>query len=422
MAGSAKFRMSASLAILASLSVPAYAQESDSAVSSATDCYFDVDLTCLEDLSGQEDRLAIALLDVARNVPSAPSRLELALGDDLSPTDRERLVDLIVREHIARYDYAAASLAADRLGAPDAVTPVERNYAKFPALEAEAGATIIELPYTKNRVPAVINGKAVELIFDTGAENIGVDGALVEELGLRTDTSASRQSRVPAYNLDFPVYAVLIDELKLGELTFRNVAGNFGDVPEEQREDADRLKRDTNGAQLIMGLDLLRTVADVVEFDWDKNVVRIIIEDETPARPANYVLNSGAAPVMKVRFGERVTNLSFDSGAYTSLIGPESTQAAKKRGTRTYKESWGEFSESLVEFDFVGTDPVALWASGRRFAESEHYNVTGVLGKLLDGIVRVDMEDRHLSIRDFDPREAKLGFEIVAEDIEFPAP
>ncbi|MEM1106685.1 MAG: retropepsin-like aspartic protease [Pseudomonadota bacterium] len=407
----------AALAFLLNAAACETAPPADAAPQVAADRYFDAD-TAYFRRDFASGSVASALSQIVANRPGAAAALEAALAMENDEALTARLGPLVVREHIVDYDYGAAALAADRLGLTAALNPVQRAYGAFPAPRAEADTNVIEVPYSDGKIPARINGVDVTVVFDTGAPNIGLQTELVERLGLTVDRSVSRTSRVPAYGLEFPVYAALIDEFQIGGLTIFNAPANFGDVPEDQRAAAEALREATGGAEVITGLDAIRPFVDVIAFDWDAGVIRITVEAGGPPPPTNYILNPGRAPVFKITAGARTTNLSFDSGAYGHLLGPETLDAAPRFGRRLYDRGDFQFTEALIGLTIEGAGPIALWASGRRFAEDPNLGVSGVLGVLNDGVLTLDLRSRHLSIAGYDPAEATYAFAPIEEEID----
>ena len=378
----------------------------------ALDAYFNADVGFF-DQDFAPGSVGEALAMKVNNHERAASALEkAALVQDASI--KTALAELAVQTHVIAYRYREAARVNTRFGL-SVLNDVQKVYASFPPATAQATQNIIEIPYRDGKIAGLLNGQKVTIIFDTGAQNIGVVQEVVAQLNLRVDKSASRVSRVPAYGLAFPVYGVLIDELKIGGLTLTNLPANTGVVPEEQQAAAERLRAMTNHAELILGLDPFRNFVDVIEFDWDKQVVRFIIHDHSRSATANYVLNDGGAPVFQVQAGERTTNLAFDSGAYGHLIGAQSVEAAQKVGKRTYRAHWGEFSEYLCRLHIADLDGIAFWASQRSHGEDEKFNVTGVLGVLGSGQLRLDLQDARIDIHNYQPKTAKYDFDIIEE-------
>lgn len=382
----------------------------------AAERYFDAD-TSFFNQRFAKGSVAEALAALVANDERAPRMLEAALHRAADADLTARLGPLVVREHVVDYDYREASAAADRMGLADVLTPVERAYAGFPEPRAASTSNVVEVPYTNGKIPAKVNGREVTIVFDTGAPNIGINGGIVEALNLTVDRSVSRMSRVPAYGLEFPVFATMIDELTIGELTVFHAPANFGEIPDDQRANAERLRRETGGAEVIMGLDALRPFVDIIEFDWEKDVVRLVVKADMPPKRTNYILNPGRAPVIKIMAGDRETNLSYDSGAYGHIVGPETVEAARDLGRRVYDRGSFKFSEALIGVQIEGVGPIALWASSRRFAEDEDFGVSGVLGVLNDGVLALDTRSRSLSIRDYDPRDAFYAFPPTTEEV-----
>lgn len=68
-----------------------------------------------------------------------------------------------------------------------------------------------------------INGKSALFLLDTGATHVSVPAHLASSLGLKRGRPMTSQTA----NGQVTVYATLIDNLQLGEITLRNLKGNI---------------------------------------------------------------------------------------------------------------------------------------------------------------------------------------------------
>lgn len=334
-------------------------------------------------LTRHEDGAALAVLNAAQLVDDA--------------TIAQRLATIAVADLVNDYRYGEAVEVAARFGIAGDVSPLNAIYARFPAFRAETGTRMIEVAFDGMTFQAKIGDRDVKILLDTGAPNVGVTRELVQSEGYRIDRSVSRQSVVPAYGLDFPVYAVLIDELQIGDAKLFNIRGNSGEVPPEQQAGMDRLIATTPDNDLIMGLDALSLAFEVIELDYTRKTMRLYPKDPTPKADANYILGSGAKPVVKSMRAGQAVRLYLDTGAYGNIWGEGAVTADTCLGVRTFKRSWGSFSEYQAEAEIFGERQV-FWVSPRAFGADEAFGVSGVFGNPRNGTIRIDMADRNIDL------------------------
>ena len=240
---------------------------------------------------------------------------------------------------------------------------------------------------------------------------MGLNDTLVEKLGLTVDRSVSRRSVVPAFGLDFPVYPVLLNELRIGGLTLTNLPCNTGEVPDDQRAAADRLRQMTGGAEVILGLDAFEGVADRVAIDYTAGTIAFLREPDGATAPPNYVRAGGGKPAARFGFGPRTVPLYIDTGSYGHILPNDVIDAAAPVKVRTYEQPWATFSERLATVRLPDGSPVDLWLGGGDFGADADWGVVGVFGNPRNGTLTLDLTDRRVTLEGYDPAEAVYGFE-----------
>ena len=383
------------------------ASAAEAAYSRVDAAWFDRDLT--------EGSVAAALRDVMRGaVAGGEALVRAAKGLTDSPL-KQRLSGIAVGEFEARYDWTGAGEAAESLGADDLASDWWPVRADWPVFEVESGGpVVVEVPLDGMSIPATLNGEAVSIILDTGAPGLGVDREVAERVGLKVDRSVASTSYIPSFGLALPKHPALIDTLEIGGVTMRNVPANTGGtVPDDQREAYERMRTSLAADQAIMGLDALRQAFDVVEFDYEEGVVRLIREDDTPTARPGFILGGGRKPVTPLTRNGETVNVYLDTGAYGHILGPDAADPACAP-SRTFEQAWGRFTEYKVPLRLAGSAPFDAWVALREFGVDAEWDVTGVFGIPRSGVLRVDMEDRAVSLRDYDVSKAVYDFAPVA--------
>ena len=336
----------------------------------------------------------------------------VAAGED---AENAPLAALAIQLLQNRYRYADALAAVERLGfEPETFDPFARAYAGFEPPQLGAAPQVVEVPYDNLRIPGRLGERDIVIAIDTGAPNIGVEAELVGS-DWPVDRSVSAISRVPSVGLEFPKYPTAIPELTIGGATLRNLPANFGEIPPEQAEAKARAEATLPDFDIIMGLDGLTNFFDVIEFDYDAQVLRLVRDDPQPRSAPNYILGGGEKPLIRIGRGGAATNVYVDTGAYGHLLGPDAVTPANCRGVRDYERGGYAYSEYLIDVAVLGYDALPLWVSPRSFGVDEAYGVTGVFGIPRSGVLRIDMADGAVALRDYDIERVRYDFDPLAE-------
>ncbi|MEM9942755.1 MAG: hypothetical protein AAF939_14425 [Planctomycetota bacterium] len=375
--------------------------------------YRTVQLDQLQELA-KEDRTAELLYGCASGDKVALDALENHLESISGNTATEELAEMVATLHAERFEFRKAIDIATKYGVRSRLSAEWDAYVDFPKPTLEATTNVIELDYDGLRFPAKVGERNVQVVFDTGAPNIGIDLSLASQIV----RSIERQSVVPAFKLDFPVHPALLPELDLGPCTLKNLPANGGDVPEEQKANLERLRQVTGGAEVILGLDPFLNFFEVVEFDYESKKIRLIIKaderQKTRSTEPNFIRAGGGKPAVRVQFGDKETNLYVDTGAYGHQAPREFLDGASPSKIRRFEQPWGNFSERLVQIQWIRGPLLQSWVGDGNFGTDTQWGVQGVLGNWRSGKMRIDLKNRRIDLTGYDYAKSNYGFEPIS--------
>lgn len=238
--------------------------------------------------------LADADLDGAR------ASLQTALAaapDSLRPFVHRRLAEVAAE----RFDWAEA-LRQRAAAGDDLSEEVLAGFARFPVAQARFDGPEATVPFDGLRAAVFVNGEPVQAVVDTGAPGTGIPRGLSERLGLRIDTTARGQSRVPSLNLTVDTYAVLVDSVTVGDVTFFNVPATVGG-PETSAE-----------GDVFLGANLFRRFAGGLRYGYADSTFTVVRDLARTGERPTFLIDGGSAPVVPVRIRRQRANAIIDTG------------------------------------------------------------------------------------------------------------
>jgi hypothetical protein len=387
---------------------------SDAEAKEALDAYVRINREELVRLAANNP-MAAAFIAVLDRVKDGPDRVIEAARSMAAGDPRNRLVDIAADQMIAQYRWQDAMDAARELHSESGIIPFAKPYAKWPEAGVNyAGQNIFEVPFDGLRMPAKIGGEDIEIAFDTGAPSVGVDRRFAKYVEM--DRSVPQNFAYPAFNVRLTRYQAVIGELEIGGVKLTNVPATIGgEVAENQREAVAEMERIVGRYDIIMGLDALRPIFDVVEFDYDRDVVRLIREDDQPASIANMIMGGGRKPIIRAATQNRESGLYIDTGSYGHLFGEGAFEIPDCLARRVMMAPWREITEHRVNLALVGGNAVQVWAQPRSLVDEPEWDTKGYIGNPRDGVYRLDLEDGNFQFRDYDSDNLDSLYPIIDE-------
>ncbi len=387
---------------------------SEAKAKGALDAYVRIDR---EELVGMaaKNPMAAAFIAVLDRVNDGPDRVIEAARSMAAGDLRNRLVDIAADQMVAQYRWQDAIDVTRELHPESGIIPFAKRYAKWPDAGVNfAGQNVVEVPFDGLRMPAKIGGEDIEIAFDTGAPSVGVDRRFAKYVEM--DRSVPQNFAYPAFNVRLTRYQAVIGELEIGGMKLTNVPATIGgEVAEDQREAVAEMERIVGRYDIIMGLDALRPFFDVVEFDYDRNVVRLIRNDDQPASIANMIMGGGRKPIIRAATQNRESGLYIDTGSYGHLFGEGAFETPDCLARRVMKAPWREITEHRVNLALVGGDAVQVWAQPRSLVDEPEWDTKGYIGNPRDGVYRLDLEDGNFQFRDYDSDNLDSLYPIIDE-------
>lgn len=220
---------------------------------------------------------------------------------------------IVCAEIIGNYADArdmAANVAGmlKQAGAPDDYVQHFTKYYNTNAIFATLPSQTIERKKTECQIPffiktigkkgghnmlvnGTVNGKSMEMIFDTGAGCSMISRRKAEEIGLRMSDATISIDAGGSVNAFYGT----IDSLVVGDLVYRNVLCAVNDFKTGNAE-ADSIIKDVD---MILGLNVMRPLQEFT-FDFDANAIVI------PSAPHNF-----PTPNMRQHIQSRLLKLNF---------------------------------------------------------------------------------------------------------------
>lgn len=369
---------------------------------SLLEAYVQIDRQSLADAS-EISSLANALLAIMDRKPYGADQLLKAISSEpaIKPELKKRLfyiaTDQMVTAH--RWD-ELLDVALDRndQGLAKWVKP----YAKWPASSLDAGdINITEVPFDGLHIPARLNGVTIKLAFDTGAPSVGVHHDFANIV--TTDASSPQVFVLPAFDITAVKHHGIIESLEIGNFTFGNVSASVAIPPSvEDSEKFARMEQLTGRHDIIMGLDALRPFIDVVEFDYNRDVVRLIRKDNEPAAAPNMIMGDGRKPYVRLRTETRSGNYYIDTGSYGHLLGENAFNIRECDAQRTMKAPWREIIETRVRIKPQDDVEFEAWAQPSSLLTEPKWDVFGYLGNPRAGVYRLDLRDGRFELRNYE--------------------
>ncbi len=292
---------------------------------------------------------------------------------------------------------------------PSAAASIAAGYARFPrpslALEGETS-----VPFDGLSAPVFVNGVEVDAVVDTGAPGTGIPRGLVERLGLRVDTTARGISRVPSMNLEFEVFAVLIDSVQVGSATFYNVPATVGWTEEDPDDEG----------TFFLGANVLR-LADALRYDYTDSTFTVVRGVPDLEGDPNFVIDGGSAPVVSVMVGGQPSNAIVDTGNQRSVYlarGAFNLEDAPVLRSLS-GDGWSvDFRE--VTFQVPGHAPFLDEAYEADFLFQAGNPIEVILGRTVwdDGALTVDVRNRQVR---YEPSALEVGARAPRRTLDIPA-
>ena len=385
----------------------------DKSLSATVDDYIKMDRMALSQAAANNPAAA-ALLATLDRTQDAPELLVDAIANEPESDARERMVTILLDRLIADHRWTEV-VAIARQFVPDSGTINSAlAYSKWPQSSIDYnGRDIVEVPFTGLYIPAKLNGQPIKIAFDTGAPGVGVHHDLIALV--KTDRTAPQTAFLPAFDLTVGRYAALIDELNIGDVTLKNVAASVGrELTEEEVPKFAAMERSTGRHDIIMGLDALRPYFDVIEFDYDRDVVRLIRRDEELPATANMIMGGGRKPIVRLATQNRVSNVYVDTGSYGHLLGKGAFDTPACLPQRVMKAPWREITEHRVKIAFENTQPFEAWAQPGSAVTEPKWDLTGYIGNPRAGIYRLDVADGNFSLRNYDSTNLDSLWDLIS--------
>lgn len=396
------------------LAADASGEVSETDARDALDAYIRIDREQLARMA-TNNRMAAAFLAVLDRVKDGPDRVIEAARSMVASDLRNRLVDIAADQMVAQYRWQDAIDAARDLHPDSGIIPFAAPYVKWPkAGVTYAAQNVVEVPFDGLRIPARMRGEDIEITLDTGAPSVGVDRRFAKYVEI--DPSVPQNFAYPAFNVRLTRYQAVIGELEIGGVKLTNVPATInGEVAEDEREAVEEMERIVGRHDIIMGLDALRPFFDVVEFDYVRDVVRLIREDDQPASIANLVMGGGRKPIIRAVTQNREAGVYVDTGSYGHLLGEGAFETPDCLARRVMKAPWREITEHRVNLALAGGNAVQVWAQPRGVVDEPEWDAKGYIGNPRDGVYRLDLEDGNFEFRDFDSRNLDSLYPIIDE-------
>lgn len=263
------------------------------------------------------------------------------------------------------------------------------------------GKEFVEVPFDGLYIPAKLDGQPIKSAFDTGAPGVGVHHDFLDML--QTDRTAPQRYGYPAFDLTVERYHALIGELTIGNTRLTNIAATVARPPnQDELAKFEAMERNTGRHDIIMGLDALRPFFAVVEFDYNRDVVRFIKRDASPRSEANMIMGGGRKPMVRLRSQNRTSNVYVDTGSYGHFLGEGAFETPDCLASRGMRAPWREIEEHRVRIAFGKQAPFEAWAQPRSLVKEDQWDITGYIGNLRSGVYRLDLEDGNFALLDYD--------------------
>ncbi|WP_197920282.1 retropepsin-like aspartic protease [Aurantiacibacter sediminis] len=363
----------------------------------------------------QSDRVAAAFLGLMdRREGSADAMMQIVRSMPAGEL-KDRMFFIAAGQLIAEHRWADVAAASEANGMTN-LADFARPYANWPDASVDYnGVEVTEVPFDGLRIPAQLNGVDIEIAFDTGAPGVGVHRDFIDLL--ETDGSAPQTYALPAFDIVATKHHALVGSLTIGDITLRNVAASVGLPPETPEDQAkfERMDQIVGRYDIIMGLDALRPFFEVIEFDYNRDVVRLIRRDPRPRAEANMLMGAGRKPLIRMRTQNRIGNYYIDTGSYGHLLGEGAFDIRECDAQRTMTAPWREIAETRVSVGFEDQPPVEIWAQPTSVVTEPEWDLFGYIGNPRSGVYRIDVRDGHFAFEDYSSEGLDSLWPISAE-------
>ncbi|MGB7407280.1 MAG: retropepsin-like aspartic protease [Pontixanthobacter sp.] len=365
------------------------------------DRYVRMDRRALE-RSASDGSVSAALFATLNREGNASELLLEAMETASGADGAERLLAILLDQLIANHRWSEVIEVAERFDPQNEAIAYARPYANWPKAGVSYGAKeFVEVPFDGLYISAKLDGQPIKIAFDTGAPGVGVHHDFLDML--QTDRTAPQRYAYPAFDLTVERYHALIGELTIGDIRLTNIAATVARPPsEDELAKFEAMERNTGRHDIIMGLDALRPYFAVIEFDYNRDVVRFIRRDASPRSDANMIMGDGRKPMVRLRSQNRTSNVYVDTGSYGHLLGQGAFETSDCLASRVMKAPWREIEEHRVRIAFGEQVPIEAWAQPRSLVKEDRWDITGYIGNPRSGIYKLDLEDGNFALLDYD--------------------
>ncbi|MGB6231751.1 MAG: aspartyl protease family protein [Litorimonas sp.] len=250
-----------------------------------------------------------------------------------------------------------------------------------PSQDMEFSGQTLLIPLNGRRMVGSIGGTQIDIVFDTGAPGAGLKKTFADDRNLPYLAGRETVTVLPAFNIRYPKRMAVLDELTLGDATFRNITVSIGEPSEA---DTAILEAQGLASDMIFGLDLFRPHFATATFDYDAGSVSFGREGDA-SDLLDAELTEDGKYIVEVSVGGKPARMLIDTGSKSNTVSPAYAESVPCFGYREFVRSWGAFSERLLPLTLTGDVTERRWVEVRDFATDEALNIIGVLGEVNGG-------------------------------------
>jgi hypothetical protein len=237
-------------------------------------------------------------------------------------------------------------------------------FGKIEFVDNDKNNTVSNIITTVGAVRIKINGKEFIFLFDTGSEKTIIFNHLTDLINLKKTEGIYNILGIGA--LEKGSLAILLDELSLGEIKFKNLPVLISD--NYLKKLFPDIKGDLNVIGGIIGIDVIKKLGEIQICPKERKIIVPFIESELPQFGKNIIFDSmNNLTVQGILNGTQLINLQFDTGSsITRLFEPYYLRYQKDIESKYEKRIYSDFS-----IEFQKNEVYLLPSSQLKIGDSE---------------------------------------------------
>ena len=271
----------------------------------------------------------------------------------------------------------------------------------YPSSKLETLDNQTEVDFDQFYFDAVVNkNDTVKVFFDTGAPGISVNQDLVEKYNWETDTTYHGYSYVPAMDMTFKKFPVMLPNLKIGSFEFKNLSAHYNMNPKEQEVSEE--KESSVGIEnydIMIGINVFEELLDGVKFDFKEGKLKLIKNlPEKQVKP-NFMMVD-AKPAIEFTLSDNRYTAFLDTGSPRHVL-PDKL-ITEDNSYFKEKSNYGDYEYDIfhVKYDKV-LNQKDIWldsADYGGFNVSDTFKIDALFGSFLGRTLTFDFKNRRAEI------------------------